>query len=511
MRDGVVRRYETLKHNINTILNGLTSNINNYASVEKEMLIDLISILKYYEEAEYKRRKLSSRIDKYIEVHIRTEQYLRTPFLWFSISFLSNAKTILSVAKYHAEEFYSYLIDFMRKVFQLIRKSTSLFDLDAFELLQYECNKLQVPLTNNQLQALNGLYSDIKRLGYRALNPQRIRTRFHNYINSTSDSRDTMSVFKLLDIQFFLLFNQRAFDLEQLFIHFQLNDDTSIGEIIDFQNLANTVLCSSDLFEVRGKIKTYVGLLVSPTQFSDKLEKYLQKCVDQGKLILHDLTRITISQWYVSLALYQAEKGWSTFNPTQFRRLAHQLKIKKPRKVRLNPFFTTPPFKPIWHFQLHDQPSEVIRLYCEIPREVTFEDLPLNPINQQANFKFSPDQLFILRELYRNQVLHIGFRSHRLWDEWGLDAFWIKIPLIPLKQLVRLLQWLPFTGLFRSEHYIYFFARLTANWIKWIKDNFKWSILPLIQARFPLQLQYEWYDEEILQWKLPLVLRTQNE
>ncbi len=508
MRDGVVRRHEILKSNIWTILNELSLHVHNLPPVETEMLMEFIGVLQNLEEVEYQRNKLSVRLEEYVKKNIGTDQYLRTPFLWYSLDFCINAKLILSISKFHAEKFFSYVLTNLRKAFKLIRAGTSFYS-EAFETLQYECNRLQVPLTYEELQVLQTIFSNLKDMGYFALKPQRVKAVVKRQVGTLDFPKDFASFLRLLDCKFFLLFNHRTFDLEYLYVRFQLGENVRLEEVIDFLNPANTVLCSSDVFNIRENPNNYLGLLVSPVQYTNQLETYFYKCQHQKKLILHDLARITKRQRTASLALYIAAKGWSNLSLTQWKQLVQQLKTKKPRKSRIKsyPFFTTPQFKPIWHYQVHPHPSKIIKFYCRVPREFSFDELPLNPNNQNNSFKFSKEDIKIFKILFRNQICFIGFRSDRLWYEWALDDYWIDVTLLHRKQLGKLLQWLPVCEIWYGEQKLFLATRLPRKWVDLMQNDLNWTIYPKTRTHYPMQLKYEWFNPETLQWVFPAVLK----
>ena len=508
MKDGVVRRHEILKKNIHTILDNFPIYSQNLPSEDNEMLMEFISVLQHLEEVEYQRDKLSARLDEYVAQKIGTDQYLQTPFLWYSLDFCINAKLILSVAKFHAEEFFSYVLNNLRKTFKLIREGTS-FHSEAFESLQYECNRLQVPLSHEQLQALQVIYSDIRSLGYLALNSQRIERVVNRQVSSLEYPKDFTSFLRLLDGKFFLLLNHRAFDLEYLYVHFYLGENVALKEVIDFHNPKNTVLCSSDVFTIRESPNNYLGLLVSPVQYTHQLKAYFHKCHHQKKLTLYEITPITKRQRTTSLTLYSPNKGWNNLSLTQSQQLTQQLKTNGIRKSRVesHPFFITPQFKPIWHYQVHDHPSKIIKFYCRVPREFTVDELPLNPTNQKSHLKFSREEFEIYKILYRNHVCFIGFRSDRLWYEWALDDYWVKLNPLPLKQLAFLLQWLPVCEIWYAEKNLFLATRLPRKWVDLMQNDLNWTIYPKTRTHYPLQLKYEWFNPETLQWVFPAVFK----
>ncbi|MFX1514891.1 MAG: hypothetical protein ACFFC6_01145, partial [Promethearchaeota archaeon] len=135
-----------LKKSIETVLEQLPILIAKYTPPEQKILNDFFAVVQHYRKVDYKRKELSSHLEEYVRLYQGTDQYLQIPFLWFSLDLCMNANLLLSVAKFHADEFLGYLREFLTRAFQLIRKGTSLFDVDSFESLQYECNRLRNPL-----------------------------------------------------------------------------------------------------------------------------------------------------------------------------------------------------------------------------------------------------------------------------------------------------------------------------------------------------------------------------
>ncbi|MFX1517568.1 MAG: hypothetical protein ACFFC6_14790, partial [Promethearchaeota archaeon] len=351
----------------------------------------------------------------------------------------------------------------------------------------------------------------IGELGYLALNSQRVKAMIRRNMTSNESTENLDSFFKLLDIHFFLLFNQHVFDLERLYIHFILDQSIKLEDIVEFQDPDNTVLCTSDFFTIRGSPNTYLGILTTPTQFYNHLETYLQEYANEGKIILNEMTKITMLQRFTSLELYQPNLGWKHLTPSLWNDIVKKLKTKGSRKPYATPqsFRMTPQFNPIWHYQLYENPSKVINFYCKIPREYTFNDLPLNPLGKNSELKFSKEELGLFKTLYRNQVFHIGVRSNRLWYEWSLDAYWIKVPRsFTFKQLVHFLHWLPVSELFFSEQDTYIYVRLPSNWASRIRTDLNWKILSIIRHHHPHRFQSRWYDLGKLQWIPPKILKT---
>jgi len=171
---GLVKRHESLKKYIKTILDQLPQYIDAYHPEEQEILNEFLSILSHYEEADYKREELGNKLDSYRKETISRDKFLILPFYWFLETYLRNAFVSLSVSKFHSASFYEYVVKHLRGshqtkgVFKLIQTRIGLSSL-KWEELQYECNKLITPLTNDQLQILDIVYSCIKELGVQSL------------------------------------------------------------------------------------------------------------------------------------------------------------------------------------------------------------------------------------------------------------------------------------------------------------------------------------------------------
>ncbi|PWI49121.1 hypothetical protein CEE45_02985 [Candidatus Heimdallarchaeota archaeon B3_Heim] len=370
----MVRRYEILRNNIHTILSRISLYAKNYTKIEKEILFKFTSVLMHYQEAEFQREKLITRLDDYIEENTGTNLYLQTPFLCFSREFCTKANLILKEAKYHAEDFYTYIINNLRAIFKLVHNYTSLLDIDAFESLQYRYNRFKVPLSREQLQNVELLFFEINNSGYLALDPLHVKTVYCKNRDRTKIAPDVSTFFKLLDIRIILFFYRHAFDLEHFYINFQLTENISLKEVVDLHDSANTLLCNSNVLHIRETSNSFIGLLTSPITCHDSLKAYFKKKDRQGKIIIHEMMNLNLTHLHHSLALYRPDKGWRDLNKTQRKVLTKRLLTKNPRKKRKNnlpQFFLSPSSDSTWNFKQHDQPEELIKLFCEVSREFT--------------------------------------------------------------------------------------------------------------------------------------------
>lgn len=507
---------KTWKRFMETILSQLPNYVTNYPPSDQIVLNEFLSVLQSYEvDTQAARKQLLESFQRFNNKYRNSEKFWSLPFLWFVESYFQNAYNLLSVASFHADDFYEYFVKQLRGdsdthgVFQLVSKGTPLTDF-AWEQLQYACNRLSVPLTSEELHVLEIVHTLCMEIGIKALNQSYIKNYFLNRAKSPTLSRKLVGLFSRLDSNWLLYFYTPAFDLELLFFHFQLSESTFLEDIIDFHDPTNTTLCYSNIYWIRGFHNTYCGILFVPTKFVESLRKYLQQCERLGQLILYELTKIDTSHLSVSLFLYQATKGWRNPTQTDWRRLVPILKTQNPRKKRIKhfSFYLSPPFNKFWHHNQSHNPSQIIALYCKIPRRFSFQELPLGSHNSQITMRLSKPEIKLLRELYLQKTLHVCFLSLRLISEFSLDNYWITLPKMPLDQLSRLLAWLPSSYLYLTETNIHIWTFLTSKLAQWLRTDLEWSVMPIVENHNPKNLVFDWYDLKTQQWKAPLVLTT---
>ncbi|MFX1505506.1 MAG: hypothetical protein ACFFDC_05255 [Promethearchaeota archaeon] len=504
---------KTWKKFMKTILTQIPSYIAKYPPSDQIVLNEFLSILQnYVVDTQKARSQLFERFEGFQTKYHNSEKYLTLPFLWFVESYFSNSAKLLSVASFHADNFYEYLVKQLRGysdtegIFQLLRKSTPLTDL-KWEELQYACNRLSVPLRSEELHALETIHVMSLEAGLSALDQRPIKTNIFNWVKSPSLYKKLENFFLRLDCKWFLRFYTPVFGLELLFFQFQLNESTALQDIIDFHNSMNTTLCNSSVYKIRGFQDMYSGILVVPTNSIDRLRIYLQKCHSQAKLVLHELTKIKTSRISVSLLLYQATKGWRTPTPTDWRRLVPMLKTKNPRRMRmkLTSYYLTQPFNE--QFTNNLDKSSLINLFCKIPREFSFKELPLGPNNDEIHVKLSKGDIKLLEEMYDENLVQIGFLSNGLIYEFSLDTYWIKTPKMSLDQLSRLLAWIPFCRLYFTENNIFIWSYLTSEFAQWLSTDLEWTVMPIIENHNPQRFKIDWYTDKEQQWKTPLILK----
>ncbi len=498
-----------------TILSQLPNYIANYPPSEQVHLTEFLSVIQAYNvDTRTDREQLISRFESLIHKSFKKPEYYDLPFLWFIGSYLSTAAKLLSVASFHADDFYKYLVRHLRGgnntrgAFELISKGTPLSNI-AWERLQYACTKLSVPLMSEELHVLETVHDLCRESGINALNPSYIKTSIVNRIKSSKIPRKLNQLFTRLDAVWYSRFYPPSIGLEFLFFHFQLSESSTLREIIDFHNGDNTTLCSSYIYRIRGFHNMFYGFFVIPTYLLEALRTYLEKCEHQGLLILHELSKVNTTRVSFSLALYRPNKGWCNPTITERGRLAQLLKTKHPRRKRVKlQLFLSPPFNEYWNYKQYSKPSQIIALYCKFYRRYSYEMLHfISKINKTFN-RFSKPELDILEELFLNRVTHVFFIPNRLFSEFSIDFYWIKIPRMPFEQLSRFLAWLPHGLLLFTSKNINLEAYLTPELAQWIRDELEWTIMPIERIMLPKQPTFDWYSSNNNQWKPPLILKT---
>ncbi|MFX0172859.1 MAG: hypothetical protein ACFE9L_13160 [Candidatus Hodarchaeota archaeon] len=510
----VEQGYDSLKRYLNMIVKLLPDCIKKYSPEDQVLLNDFLLVLQHYEEADYNRESLSNRFAEYSHKYNRSETYLHTPFLWFTVDYFEKANLILSLAEFHGTSFYKYLVEPFRRssttvnAFQLIHESSSLTDLE-WERLQYNINKIQASLTDEQLRIIETVYSSISETGIHSMNPHRLRKYITKKMNISITSRYLNHFFSFLGAQWSIWFYPPAFGLKHLFINFQLDESTSLDEIIDFQNPANTTLCYNRIYRILRFHNSFSGYLIVPLSQKDQLRTYLQQCEHQGQLILHNLMEITDTYMSASLKLYKAGRGWHSLSRTKLEQLTLKLKTKQPKKrrIKLPFFFRTNSFNHYYKvLKQHHDPLPAITLYCKFSRNLSFKDLALDFNETQSTFNTS--ELSLLSDLIRNHVCQPTFFLTRLIYDFSLDFYLITLPLMQLKQLAHVLTWLPYGHFIFTETNIYIWAFLTPEIVQWMRTDLEWSVLAVSSHLYSKQLDLSWFNEDTNQWRAPLVLRS---
>lgn len=508
---------ESFKRFVKTILEQLPTHVEQYPPPDHLLLMEFLSVLQHYEEADNQRNKLSQRFEEYNSKLLGTDQYLQTPFLWFTYNYFWNANLLLNISKFHADLFYEYLAKHLRGssttpgVYKLVREKIPLSDL-TWEQLQYESNKLLIPLTENQLQILNSIYSSIAEIGVYSLDSRELRSEIVKQTRFPKNSKPSTELnrfFTRMDARWFLHFFSPAFGLEHMFIQLQLHESTSLENIIDFNDAANTVLTFSDVYRARNLFNTFIMYLLVPTHEINQLEKLFLYYKDEKLITIEELTYLTNTSISSSLNQYRTNSGWFELSASKMSKLTTFLKAKQPRTRQMeNSVFMTPTFNCGWTFRQHPLPTEIIKLYCKIPHEFVYPNLPLRAGNEDT-VSLSRAEIGLLKQLYYNEAVRIGFVPWRLVYALSLDLYCIILPKIPSFQLQRFLDLIPYSEIYFSENSTYIRARLTPKLVNWIKNDLKWKVISLIREHDRDDLNFDQFNSKELQWKTPKVLSAE--
>lgn len=508
---------KSFKRFINTIVDLLPSYIDQYPPNDQLLLREFLAVLQHYNEADYQRKNLSQRFKEYCDSLLGTDQYIQTAFLWFVFTYFSNAHMLLNISKFHAYQFYEYLVRHLRGhssvpgVFSLIRENVTLTNL-IWEQLQYESQKLIVPLTDNQIQILKQIYASLKE-GVHVLDSRRLRTIIINQVEfpkNVKSNEEFTRFFSLIDGQWRYRFFDPAFGLDWVILQIQLQEFTSLEDIIDFQTSRNTVISTSDVYFIRNLPNSYLGILRVPSQDFDQLKGFFQRCERQGGLILESFERITTRSFWNSLTHYRTGAGWVEQSPTRMRRLTQLLQTQNPKKklIEYPSLFTPPPFNSHWHFSDHPLPKELIKVLCDLsPHTYSYQTLPLN--NQEFS-SLSQTDIGLLRQLYYNQVVQIRFIPWQLVNEFSLDLYCVILPKIPDFQLKHFLNLIPYGDVIFTEETIYIWCRLTPKLVQWVENDLHWTVFPTIRKIVPLRLEFKFFDPLELQWRIPQFLKDER-
>jgi len=518
VNSGLVHQRDMLRKFIRTVTTQLSMYIDKYPLIDQSYLLEFISILvKCEAEADLGRVALSKFLDDYCHNLFKREEYFRIPFLWFTHRFFTNANLILStIETYYADLFYEYICKQLRgtpKVlgaFKLINNCTPLMSLDWEELQEYS-HKI-VPLKEEELTFLKLCYSVIPKIGIQALNMKYLKKEIKKQRFSVKPLFNLTRFFTLLDSRWQLLFHFPFFDLEKLIFHFQLSESTTLNEIIDFKDQKNTIVCSSDVYRILNTEKSFIGVMNIPTLYLDRLQSYFVKCQHKGKLNYQYLGKVNETKTSSSLHLYKANKGWLSLNKTQWNQLIKSLKTKKlhEKTGRSLDFYETVPYNKNWSYKEKIDPLLFMKMFCNVAASYSVEDLKFSRTETGINTILTRDDIGLLKLLHYQRILHVNHFSFQLLTEFSLGSYMVEIPIMPLEQLSRLQECLPYTQIFLTNEKIYLWAYLSSEFVKNIVKELKWRIFPIALNHSPSQFNWNWFDPDNLEWKCPVLLNQIN-
>ncbi|MFX0087709.1 MAG: hypothetical protein ACFFAU_18810, partial [Candidatus Hodarchaeota archaeon] len=505
----VAYQRKSWKRFIDIVLTKTPIFIEKYPLKSQTILKDFFNTIKYHEEAAFDRKSLSNRFRAFNAKYYRKNDYIKTAFLWFAIEYLKNANRLLTIAEFHADDFYHYLTTFLRGntnttgIFQLISKVTPLNDL-KWEELQYSCTKLQFSLSSEQIYFLKSLYSLVSEPEVTLYDPRRLKYSIESLMKTSSISRKLPALLTEVEDRWNYWLFPAAFGLSTVYIEFQLKKSVSLEEIIDYRNPENTTLTNSRIYQIRNSPRKYTGLIVIPSLSIDFLIKYLNTSDQNGKMTILELETIIDIHYSASLNLYQNERGWGNLSKTELGRLAQKLKTEQPRKgrIKLPFFFLTKQCSKNWSYLQYSDPPRMIELFCKSYPNFSFKDLTSNSL-----LSFDKADVELLKTLHQNNVIQLNLMYTRLILEYSIDQYLIKIPVMDLRQLSRLLAFIPWSELFLTSKNILIMAFLPNYFSQWMKEDLNWSVKVISEANIPISPKISWFNPEINQWYIPHLLK----
>ena len=499
---------------IKTVISQLPPLIQHYSQSDQVLLNNFLDLLKYFEEAEYKRSTLINRLTEYTNSLQGTDKYLQTPFLWFTKTYFQNAQATLTWATFRAEEFYRYLSRYLRHlegspgVFELLRKQTELENLE-WEQLQYSSNKIQTPLSALKIDLIESIFSIVKIEGIYSLNSRMLKRKLKSYFSKKSTyANDLKAFFAQLESSWNLNFHAQGFGLEKIFIHLEVTG-TQINKLIPYQDKYNTLMRFSDIYYSRDENDTYFGIIFVPTQDQNLFYEYLQEQEEKGLLKIIRYTTITSTYRSVSLEKYEADEGWISLTKGQMKKHADLLQRKTGNNIKgkKNLHYFSQSFNKKWYFTQHQLPIELIKMYCNLSHAYSYKSLPFKSSGNKEENSLTKEEIGLLKQLNYNHVLNIDWIPLRLVYEFSLDYYWIILPKFPLSKLIRFLEILPYSVVHLTEDQIIIFAYLTSKLARWMSEDLNWKVHFVSRLFSASNLHYEWFNEDRMQWKTPMFLK----
>ncbi|MFW9853842.1 MAG: hypothetical protein ACFFFG_02210 [Candidatus Thorarchaeota archaeon] len=493
---------KTHKKLLQTVIDQLPPYIERYSSEEQKLLTVFFETLKYYEEADFQRERLSKRFLDYNRQYYQARTYLKYPFLWFSIDYFETANLMLSLAEYDGRSFYAYLAKPFKRHSQteggfLLIKNQIPLESQLWEQLQLICTRIELNLTEAQLFALKNVYQTIKERGIHSLRSRQLKKQITTDTHTFPTMRELASFFKLLGSKWNLWFHTPAFGLKYLYFHLKLAENTPLTRIIDFQNSKDRTLCASRIHRVPDRENEYSGYLVIPEAFLEDLKGFMEHNEHIHRVLSLEMDEILTERVSFSLARYSLGKGWQDSSPPGS--ITHDYN-----------FYITPEFNQTWHYTQFSDPLALIQFFCQHRAIYYFEDLPLDPIPTKRQnrdiIKQSARERGLLKFLYDKNVCALAFDSPRLHYNYSPYLFEIKSSVSSLNDLNQVITGLPYTRMFFSEEHLFLWAFLTSKDAESLETEYNCQTRQVISYHYPQRIKFSWYDSRNSAWHPPMIL-----
>ena len=498
-------KIENLKKSIQTILDQFPKFELKFELFERELINEFLAVINQYGEADNKRTTLTKHFNNYSDKVMKTSEYLTTPFLWYTVTLSENAITHLSISRFHAQEFYKFLLYQLRELYQLMKKGIKLSS-NKYERLQAKCLKADFTLASDEFEMLKTTYSTIKSDKAESLNSKYIKRKI---IENTAISRkhkrasEISRFYTLVGGKWWFKFRSSCFGLNRVFFHIQLAKNIELKQIIDFYDPDNTVLGLSDVHQVVNSENEFIGNFLIPNRDTNSLHEYLKQCEQQNNMKIKEFALINQINRSTGFTSYQPDIGWQNLPVKKRKSIIQKLQTNESEE-RHNGH---PINNSHWSFAEYPYPLDIIKLYCKSPDHFSYSQLPFDKSKREIENQFSIAEIGILRYLITKKALEVGFLPLRLNYNYSVNDFFIKIPKIPFKKLVHFLNIIPYAETYFSDYNTNIWTRLPVELISMVKNDLKWTILPVVKTHPLPDLMISWFDSTRLKWISPKVLQ----
>jgi len=501
-----LNKIENIKRSIHTILDLLSNYLPKYELSERELITDFLAVISRFEEADHKRVSLTDQFIKYSEKVMTTKEHRETPFLWYTVSVAENAIFNLSISRYHATEFYKFLLYQLRELHQVMKKGIELSS-DKYEELQAKCEKNDFKLTSDEFELLKTTYSSIESNKTESLKSKYMKRKIIDNVAISSKYKRKSEIsrfYTLVGGKWWLQFNSTSFGLNRIFFHIQIAKNVELEQIIDFNDPDNTVLGVSNVYQVTNSNKEYIGTLLVPKRDIDILHDYLNRCEQKNYIKIKKFDIISRRRRSTAFTLYKPDIGWQKLPAKKRKTIIQNLHTNEAEERQEDKLIVTPQ----WLFTEYPYPLEMIKLYCKSPDQYSYSQLPFDKIKREKEKLFSIAEIGMLRYLITKKALEVGFTPWRLVYNYSVYDYCIKLPKIPWRTLVHFLNIIPYTEIYFSNHHIYIWARLPVEIASFVENDLKLNIIPVLRAHTTANLDFGWFEKKNLKWLRPKVLHS---
>lgn len=366
-----------------------------------------------------------------------------------------------------------------------------------------------IPLGNREILMMKDLNELFRRIGIYGLDLREIRSSIsHRFPNHTMKKKEFTRFLIQVGGRWFLLLQSSAFGVERIFFHFEINNQNKRNGPIDFKNSENTLLTISDVFKSVTSPNLFMGVMYVPNNDLERIVSFMNASDKNKEIKLKSISRIKTTHKSISLKDYEPNEGWTKLSSTQLKR---RFKLSQNRNLDNKDgidsyLYITPSLNLDWKYSDHKLPSQLIKLYCKIPAEYSYPNLPLEIQKGESNTKLSNNERGLLKLLPKKNVVQLGFIPWEIIYEFSLTRYLLIFPKTSLPKLNWCLELVPYCDIDITNENVLLWTRLTSNYVKWIKKNIDCIIHPISRLHFPSPVKFEWFDNNKNQWKTPEII-----